>query len=166
MTIAWASFTPISAFLGGCLIGLAALLLMVFQGRIMGVSGIIGGLFGTVSPAERGWRLAFLLGAVAGPINWQMITKAPIIWQVVASGPQFYIAAFLVGLGTWHLRPCPTFASVIDCGDGLYDKRGGDCCHRQLYLAAATDHDTFDNSFDHRRDFWYRPCHCWHVESH
>ena len=61
MTIAWASFTPISAFLGGCLIGLAALLLMVFQGRVMGVSGIIGGLFGTTSPAERGWRLAFLL---------------------------------------------------------------------------------------------------------
>ena len=54
MTIAWASFTPISAFLGGCLIGLAALLLMVFQGRVMGVSGIIGGLFGTSSPAERG----------------------------------------------------------------------------------------------------------------
>ena len=100
MTIAWASLTPISAFLGGCLIGLAALLLMVFQGRIMGVSGIIGGLFGTASPAERGWRLAFLLGAVAGPIIWQMITKAPIIWQAVASGPQFYVAAFLVGLGT------------------------------------------------------------------
>jgi len=66
----------------------------------MGVSGIIGGLFGTASSAERGWRLAFLLGAVAGPIIWQIITKAPIIWQAVASGPQFYIAAFLVGLGT------------------------------------------------------------------
>ena len=75
MTIAWASFTPMSAFLGGCLIGLAALLLMMFQGRIMGVSGIIGGLFGTASPAERGWRLAFLLGAVAGPIIWQAVTK-------------------------------------------------------------------------------------------
>ena len=100
MTIAWASFTPISAFLGGCLIGFAAFLLMVFQGRVMGVSGIIGGLFGTASPAERGWRLAFLLGAVAGPIFWQIVTKTPIIWQSVASGPQFYIAAFWVGLGT------------------------------------------------------------------
>ena len=100
MTIAWASFTPISAFLGGCLIGFAAFLLMVFQGRVMGVSDIIGGLFGTASPAERGWRLAFLLGAVAGPIFWQIVTKTPIIWQAVASGPQFYIAAFWVGLGT------------------------------------------------------------------
>ena len=58
MTIAWASFTPISASLGGCLIGLAALLLTVFQGRVMGFSGIISGFFGTKSPAERGWRLA------------------------------------------------------------------------------------------------------------
>ena len=95
MTIAWASFTPISTFHGGCLIGLtAALMLMVFQGRVMGVSGIIGGLFGTTSPAERGWRLAFLLGAVAGLILSQTHTKAPTIWQAVASGPQFYIAVF------------------------------------------------------------------------
>ena len=100
MIIAWASFTPISAFLGGCLIGFAAFLLMVFQGRVMGVSGIIGGLFGTASPAECGWRLAFLLGALAGPIMWQVVIKVPLIWQGVASGPQFYIAAFLVGLGT------------------------------------------------------------------
>lgn len=100
MAIAWANFTPLSAFLGGCLIGLAALLLMAFHGRVMGISGIIGGLFGMASSADRGWRLAFLFGVVAGPIAWQIITKAPIVWQAVASGPQFYIAAFLVGLGT------------------------------------------------------------------
>ena len=76
MTIAWASFTPIIVFLGGCLIELAALLLMMFHGRVMGVSGIIGGLFGTTSLAERGWRLAVLLGAVAGPIMSQILTKA------------------------------------------------------------------------------------------
>ena len=80
MTLAWASVTPISAGLGGCLIGLAALLLMVFQGCAMGVSGIIGGLFGTTSLAERGWRLALLLGAVAGPIMSQILAKAPTIW--------------------------------------------------------------------------------------
>ncbi|MDC0649569.1 YeeE/YedE family protein [Alphaproteobacteria bacterium] len=131
MTVAWASFTPISAFLGGCLIGLAALLLMVFQGRIMGVSGIIGGLFGTASPAERGWRLAFLLGAVAGPIIWQAVTKAPIIWQAVAkapiiwqavaSGPQFYIAAFLVGLGTAIGSGCTSGHGI--CGLARFSPR-------------------------------------------
>ena len=80
MTIAWASFTPISAFPKRCLIGLAALLLMMFQGCATGISGIIGGLFGTTSLAERGWRLAFLLGAVAGPIMSQILAKAPTIW--------------------------------------------------------------------------------------
>ena len=122
MTIAWASFTPISAFLGGCLIGLTALLLMVFQGRVMAVSGIIGGLFGTTSPAERGWRLAFLLGAVAGPIMSQSLTKAPTIWQAVASRPQFYIAAFFVGLGT-------AIGSGCTLGHGICDGRWafGEC---------------------------------------
>ena len=121
MTIAWASFTPISAFLGGCLIGLAALLLMVFQGRVMGVSGIIGGLFGTTSPAERGWRLAFLLGAVAGPIMSQIITTAPTIWQAVASGPQFYIAAFLVGFGTAIGSGCASGHGI--CGLARFSPR-------------------------------------------
>ena len=114
MTIAWASFTPISAFLGGCLIGLAALLLMVFQGRIMGVSGIIGGLFGTASPAERGWRLAFLLGAVAGPMIWQMNTNAPIVCQAVASAPQVYIAAFRAGQVTASGSGCTSRHGI--CG--------------------------------------------------
>ncbi|MDB3880509.1 YeeE/YedE family protein [Alphaproteobacteria bacterium] len=121
MTIAWASFTPISAFLGGCLIGLAALLLMVFQGRVMGVSGIIGGLFGTTSAAERGWRLAFLLGAVAGPIMSQIISTAPTIWQAVASGPQFYIAAFLVGFGTAIGSSCTSGHGI--CGLARFSSR-------------------------------------------
>ena len=121
MTIAWASFTPISAFLGGCLIGLAALLLMLFQGRVMGVSGIIGGLFGTASTAGRGWRLAFLLGAVAGPIMSQIITTAPTIWQAVASGPQFYIAAFLVGLGTAIGSGCTSGHGI--CGLARFSRR-------------------------------------------
>ena len=121
MTIAWASFTQISAFLGGCLIGLAALLLMVFQGRVMGVSGIIGGLFVTTSPAERGWRLAFLLGAVAGPIMSQIITTAPTIWQAVASGPHFYSAAFLVGLGTAIGSGCTSGHGI--CGLARFSSR-------------------------------------------
>ena len=121
MTIAWASFTPISAFLGGCLIGLTALLLMVFQGRVMAVSGIIGGLFGTTSPAERGWRLAFLLGAVAGPIMSQTLTKAPTIWQAVVSGPQFYIAAFFVGLGTAIGPGCTSGHGI--CGRAQLSRR-------------------------------------------
>ena len=58
-------FTPIAALAGGALIGLAALMLLLFNGRIAGVSGIIGGL---LSPAagEVAWRFSFVLGLLAG----------------------------------------------------------------------------------------------------
>lgn len=100
MSVAWASFTPLESFIGGCLIGLAALLLMALKGRVMGVSGILSGIVAPTGTGERGWRLMFLGGAILGPVIWQVIAGSPIAWQSVASGPQFYIAAFLVGVGT------------------------------------------------------------------
>jgi uncharacterized membrane protein YedE/YeeE len=62
-----AAFDPISALIGGALIGLAATLLMLLIGRIAGVSGIVAGL---IEPASRdlGWRLAFVAGLVAAPL--------------------------------------------------------------------------------------------------
>jgi hypothetical protein len=100
MSVAWASFTPLESFIGGCLIGLAALLLMALKGRVMGISGILSGVVAPTGTGERGWRLMFLGGAILGPVIWQVIAGSPIAWQSVASGPQFYIAAFLVGVGT------------------------------------------------------------------
>jgi len=100
MSVAWASFTPLESFIGGCLIGLAALLLMALKGRVMGISGILSGIVAPTGTGERGWRLMFLGGAILGPVIWQVIAGSPIAWQSVASGPQFYIAAFLVGVGT------------------------------------------------------------------
>ena len=100
MSVAWASFTPLESFIGGCLIGLAALLLMALKGRVMGISGILSGIVAPTGIGERGWRLMFLGGAILGPVIWQVIAGSPIAWQSVASGPQFYIAAFLVGVGT------------------------------------------------------------------
>jgi uncharacterized membrane protein YedE/YeeE len=82
------------------LIGLAALLLMALKGRVMGISGILSGVVAPTGTGERGWRLMFLGGAILGPVIWQVISGSPIAWQAVASGPQFYIAAFLVGVGT------------------------------------------------------------------
>ena len=100
MSVAWASSTPLESFIGGCLIGLAALLLMALKGRVMGISGILSGIVAPTGTGERGWRLMFLGGAILGPVIWQVIAGSPIAWQSVASGPQFYIAAFLVGVGT------------------------------------------------------------------
>jgi uncharacterized membrane protein YedE/YeeE len=98
MQINWAEFTPILSLFGGMLIGFAALLMMLANGRVMGVSGIIGGLFS--GPDSKHWRLAFIAGTVIAPVLLIRMRLFDISVQQVASGATFYIAAFLVGLGT------------------------------------------------------------------
>ena len=98
MQINWAEFTPILSLLGGMLIGGAALLLMLANGRVMGVSSILGGLLGMAEP--KNWRLAFIAGAILAPIFLVQSGLYDIPVQRVANGATLYIAAFLVGLGT------------------------------------------------------------------
>ena len=98
MQINWAEFTPILSLLGGMLIGAAALLLMLANGRVMGVSSILGGLLGKAEP--KNWRLAFIAGAIFAPIFLVQSGLYDIPVQRVAHGAALYIAAFLVGLGT------------------------------------------------------------------
>jgi len=98
MEIAWSEFTPWASFAGGAMIGAAALGLMLLNGRIMGMSGILNGLM--MGNPDRAWRLAFVIGVIAGPFLLIVVTGAPLVRDAVASGPVFYIAAFLVGLGT------------------------------------------------------------------
>mgnify|MGYP001182830400 FL=1 len=97
MEIAWAEFTPVASFGGGAMIGVAALFLMLLNGRIMGMSGILSGLL--VKRPDWPWRLAFVIGVIAGPFIFMAVTDAPIERQTVMSGPLVYVAAFLVGLG-------------------------------------------------------------------
>ena len=94
MQINWAEFTPILSLTGGMLIGAAALLLMVAIGRVMGVSGILGGLLG--SSDTKGWRLAFLVGAVAAPLLLLQTGLFEIDIQPVASGSCFMVRHFLL----------------------------------------------------------------------
>ena len=98
MQINWAEFTPILSLLGGMLIGGAALLLMLANGRVMGVSSILGGLLGKAEP--KNWRLAFIAGAILAPVLIVQSGLYDIPVQRIANGPPLYIAAFLVGLGT------------------------------------------------------------------
>lgn len=98
MQINWTEFTPLLSLTGGMLIGAAALVLMAANGRVMGVSGILGGLLGAAE--GKGWRLAFVIGAVAAPVLLSLTGLFEIKVQPVASGAVFYGAAFLVGLGT------------------------------------------------------------------
>ncbi len=94
------NFTPISAFIGGSLIGLSAVLFMLLNGRIAGVSGIAGGLI-VPAAGDWPWRLAFVLGLVAGPPVYLALGGAPPDIQFPVSSPLALIAAgLIVGFGT------------------------------------------------------------------
>src|SRR4030088_3150438 len=94
-----ANFTPLSAAIGGGLIGLSAVLLMLLTGRIAGISGIFGGLL-DVRSDDKGWRVAFIAGiilvpVIAGLIGYGMAPpKLPANWAVIVA------AGLLVGFGT------------------------------------------------------------------
>ena len=94
------NFTPISALIGGMLIGLSAILFMLLNGRIAGVSGIAGGLIVPVA-GDWQWRLAFVLGLIAGPLVYMALGGQLPDIQFPVSSPIALIAAGLtVGFGT------------------------------------------------------------------
>ena len=110
--IAWAEFTPWSALAGGVLIGLAAAGLLLFNGRIAGISGILGGLLSRAR-ADIAWRIAFVLGLLAAPTIWMMVADAPEI-NVDAGYPALAVAGLLVGIGTRYGSGCTSGHGV--CG--------------------------------------------------
>ncbi|WP_323127234.1 YeeE/YedE family protein [Marinobacter sp. JSM 1782161] len=96
--IDWVSFTPVSALVGGVMIGLAAVLLMAMNGRIAGISGILGGLL-QPRRGEVAWRAAFIAGLLAAPVLWLLVAGPPHI-LVEASNAVLVLAGLLVGFGT------------------------------------------------------------------
>jgi uncharacterized protein len=112
MSIAWNAFTPVSALLGGALIGAAAAAFAILNGRIAGISGILGGLL----RPERGdiaWRAAFVAGLVAAPFAYGTLTALPEI-RVDAGYAVLVAAGFLVGIGTRYGSGCTSGHGV--CG--------------------------------------------------
>ena len=98
MTIDWLHFTPLSALLGGLLIGLSAALLVLCNGRIAGISGIIGGLLQRPNPGDIGWRVTFGLGLVLAPVLYRALAALPAS-QIDASWAVLLLAGVLVGYG-------------------------------------------------------------------
>jgi len=92
-----APFDPFSALIGGALVGLAAVLLMLLNGRIAGVSGILGE---TLTGEDRGWRLAFLIGLVAAPLLLALAGDPIPSPRMPASFATVVAAGLLVGFGT------------------------------------------------------------------
>ncbi len=108
------SFTPIASAVGGALIGLAAVLLMAFQGRIAGVSGIASRLLPPYEDREFAGRLAFVAGLVAAPVLvWLATGRFP--QQTIEAGmPVLVLAGLLVGFGSVWGNGCTSGHGV--CG--------------------------------------------------
>ena len=99
MTIDWNHFTPSAALAGGLLIGLAAALLLSFNGRIAGISGIMGGLLARPRAGEFGWRAAFVLGLLLAPALYRLFADLPES-RIDADWATLVAAGLMVGYGS------------------------------------------------------------------
>jgi uncharacterized membrane protein YedE/YeeE len=112
MSINWNAFTPWSALAGGMLIGLAAAMFALLNGRIAGISGVLGGLLKPIS-GDIAWRAAFILGIVAAPAVYTLFTTLPAM-QIDAGYGLLIAAGLLVGVGTRYGSGCTSGHGV--CG--------------------------------------------------
>ena len=106
-------FTPVSSLAGGALIGVAATLLLWLDGRVAGISGIVGGLLRR-QPADMAWRGAFVVGLLGGGVVLRLVAPATIAFTLARSTPALIIAGLLVGYGTQLGNGCTSGHGV--CG--------------------------------------------------
>lgn len=113
-------FTPISASIGGALIGASAVLLMASLGRIAGISGIAGGL-ATAQPSDRSWRVAFLIGLIGAPALMVLTRPELLRVEFTVSLPLIALAGVIVGVGTTLGNGCTSGHGV--CGNARLSGR-------------------------------------------
>jgi uncharacterized protein len=92
-------FTPVSGLVGGLLIGLSVTLMLLLNGRIAGISGIVGGLLAP-KDGDTGWRVAFVVGLLIGTMAYILAVGGPAPVDVLASPPAILVGGLLVGFGT------------------------------------------------------------------
>lgn len=107
-------FTPLQSLAGGMLIGLAASLLMLFHGRIAGITGIISGILPPRVAQDWPWRAAFLAGMVASPLLYVLVFRMPISFNPVGSPLMLLISGAIVGLGVSYGGGCTSGHGI--CG--------------------------------------------------
>jgi uncharacterized membrane protein YedE/YeeE len=115
-----ANFTPLSAAIGGALIGLSAVLLMLSTGRIAGISGIFSGLL-NLRDEDKGWRIAFIAGLILAPIIAGLIGHGTAPPKLPASWVVLVVAGLLVGFGTRLGGGCTSGHGI--CGIGRLSPR-------------------------------------------
>jgi uncharacterized protein len=127
-----ANFTPLSAAIGGALIGLAAALLMLLAGRIAGISGTFGPVLG-LGTGDRAWRLAFIAGLILAPVAAMLAGYAVPLPQMPANWAVIVVAGLLVGFGARLGGGCTSGHGV--CGMARLSKRS--IAATMTFMAAA-----------------------------
>ena len=122
MTINWQEFTPITSLIGGVILGLGAVFLIIFKGRIAGISGIVGALmqFQNTPKDHYLWSILFLLGLIGSYQIYSIIFGVPTI-EINTSSIELVIAGLLVGFGTRMGSGCTSGHGV--CGLGRLSTR-------------------------------------------
>ncbi|EKL3978489.1 YeeE/YedE family protein [Morganella morganii] len=116
MVIDSAAFTPVSAALGGLMIGIAVAVLLLFNGRIAGISGIFANMF----TKQSGWRIAFIVGLAGAPWVYRLFAGQPDV-VIAADYPLLIAAGLLVGFGTRLGNGCTSGHGI--CGMARLSKR-------------------------------------------
>ena len=112
MNIDWNAFTPYASLAGGVLIGLATAMFVLLNGRIAGISGVLGGLLKPVK-GDVSWRVAFVLGLLVAPAVYALVTALPRP-DIDAGWAALVLAGLLVGVGTRYGSGCTSGHGV--CG--------------------------------------------------
>jgi uncharacterized protein len=101
MSIDWNHFTPWMSLAGGVVLGIAAALFVLLNGRVLGISGILGGLLKPTA-GDAAWRISFLLGMLAAPVTLALLAPAGFISaaRIDAGWALIVVAGLLVGYGT------------------------------------------------------------------
>jgi hypothetical protein len=107
------NFTPIASIVGGVLIGLAASAILIFDGKVAGISGIVGGLLRPLG-SDTAWRAWFLGGLLAGGVILRAFDPAAYAFTIQRSTPAILVAGLLVGFGTRLANGCTSGHGV--CG--------------------------------------------------
>ena len=129
------SFTPIASTVGGLMIGLAAAGLLVFHGRIAGISGIAGGIFRR-EPGDVTWRIMFLAGLFFAGLAWSAFRPLDYRFEIERSTLALIIAGLAVGVGTQLGSGCTSGHGV--CGIGRFSKRSTAATLTFMVTAAIT----------------------------
>lgn len=114
-------FTPFASLVGGALIGLSAVLLMAWEGRIAGISGIAGRLLPPYGDDRLPSRLGFVIGLVAAPLLVMVVSGSPIVQTVSSNLPLMVAAGAIVGFGSVYGNGCTSGHGV--CGLSRLSRR-------------------------------------------